>query len=298
MSKILMTLFVTMVSAGAWIYSGASVFRAQGGKSMASALESIMPAAGGETDIALHKVLYEINMISVASGAGVVGIHGTMYYEQGAACDAWTTDQRFTMEYQYPERSPVNNTNHYVAWESKDGQSFEFNSEREENGRPAEFLRGSVPRNADGTGQAKYTRPGELKFDLPKGYFLPTQHTAEVLRHARAGDKFFSAILFDGTDEEGPVEITTAISGKVTPDEVKKLFAQDAGKIDLSLFASDAWHVRMAVFPLKDEDMMPSYEMDIILHGNGVVSHSIVDYKTFKVEQRLKTAERLPPPKC
>jgi hypothetical protein len=268
------------------------------GMVMHAAVSSAAPAQNKSVQVALHKALYNLNMVSVESGAGIVGVKGKMYFEQDDACDAWTTDQRFTMEYQYPERAPVNNTNHYVAWESKDNQHFEFNSERQENGHITELLRGGVARGADGAAQAKYTRPGDLKFDLSSGYVLPVEHTNEIIRRARAGEKIFSAVMFDGTDADGPVNITVVIEKKATRAEVRKLL-EGAGKIDMALLDTDAWYVRMAVFPLKDqESLTPAYEMEMILHDNGVVSYALVDYKTFKVEQRLKTLEMIPLPHC
>lgn len=288
---IMIAAVLTVLAAGAY-----AAFP-QGGAA-ARRFADLMPGAGGP-DVALHKALYDLNMVSVESGAGIVGIKGTMYFEQGDACDAWTTDQRFTMEYQYPERRPVNNTNHYVAWESKDENRIEFNSERQENGKLTELLRGSAERQPEGRAQAKYTRPDGLTFDLPQGYLLPIAHTNEIIRRARAGEKLFNAVMFDGTDADGPVSITVFIGKKATADEIRAIASGAGGKIDESLLDGDAWHVRMAVFPLKDADgLLPSYEMDMILHANGVVSHALVDYRTFKVEQRLKTIEKLPAPKC
>lgn len=250
-------------------------------------------------DFAMHKALYELNMVAVKSGAGVVGIHGTMYYEQADTCDAWTTDQRFTMEYQYPERVPVNNTNHYVAWEAKDGSRLEFNSQRQENGSMTEMLRGSAMKAEGGTGEAQYTRPGGLSFTLPEGFLLPVAHTDDVLRRARAGERFFNSVMFDGTDAEGPVTVSTFIGEKVTPEEIRNFAAAGGKDIDMSLLPAEAWHVRMAVFPLEDaETVTPSYEMDIVLHANGVVSHALVDYNAFKVEQTLKNLSTLPKPDC
>ncbi len=251
-----------------------------------------------DVTVALHKALYDFKMVSVQAGAGVTGIDGRMYYEQDDNCDAWTTEHRFRVEYQYPERRPVENTSHYVAFESKDLSQFYFSSEREEDGATTEQLRGSVEKGPDGKAIAEYTRPGNLSYPLPKGYMLPTQQTNEVIRHARKGDRFFDAIMFDGTDADGPVEVNTWIGKKVTPEEIKALIGNNKN-IDASLLNTDAWHVRMAVFPLKDKDSMASsYEMDMILHDNGVVSWSLVDYKSFKVEQKLLALQRLPPKKC
>jgi hypothetical protein len=251
-----------------------------------------------DVTVALHKALYDFRMVSVQSGAGITGIDGRMYYEQDDNCDAWTTEHRFRVEYQYPERRPVENTSHYVAFESKDLSQFYFSSEREEDGATVEQLRGAIEKNADGTAKADYARPGNLSYPLPKGYMLPTQQTNEVVRHARKGDTFFDAIMFDGTDADGPVEVNTWIGKKVTPEEIKKI-VDDHKDIDASLLIPEAWHVRMAVFPLKEKDTMSSsYEMDMILHANGVVSWSLVDYKTFKVEQKLLALEKLAPKKC
>ncbi|HYD17033.1 MAG TPA: DUF1849 family protein [Patescibacteria group bacterium] len=266
----------------------------------ALAAGATVPAAPAKADVpmATHKALYDFRMTSVQSGAGISGIQGKMYYEQDDNCDAWTTDHRFSVEYQYPERRPVENTSHYVAFESKDARQFYYSSEREEDGLTIEQLRGAVKPNADGTAKANYTRPDSLSYDLPKGYLLPTQHTAEVIRHARAGDKFFTATMFDGTDADGPVEINAFIGKKLTADDKKKI-AEGNPKIDAAMIAGDAWRVRMAVFPLKeDKGMSPSYEMDLILHDNGIVSWSLVDYHAFKVEQKLLALEKLPAKSC
>ncbi len=255
-------------------------------------------AAKKQTSVALHKALYDFKMVSVESGAGITGIAGKMYYEQDDNCDAWTTDHRFRVEYQYPERKPVENTSHYVAFEAKDGSQFYYTSDREEDGATTEQLRGSVDIAKDGTAKADYSRPDALSFDLPKGYYLPTQHTNEIIRRAEAGDKFFNAVLFDGTDAEGPVEINTFIGKKLTAQEIKDIEG-DGKRIDATLLSPNAWHVRMAVFPLNAKtEMAPSYEMDVILHDNGVVSYSLVDYKSFKVQQKLLALDKLPPKPC
>lgn len=256
------------------------------------------PPAPVAAQVATHKAIYDFNMVAVRSGAGISGISGKMYYEQDDNCDAWTTDHRFQVEYQYPERRPVENTSHYVAFESKDASQFYYSSEREENGMKVEQLRGAVKPNADGSARAAFSRPEDLSYDLPQGYMLPTQHTNEIIRHARAGDAFFQAVMFDGTDADGPVSVNAFIGRKLSREEVKKIH-EGNGKIDAALLAGDAWRVRLAVFPLKEEkEMNPSYEMDLTLHDNGIVSWSLVDYRAFKVEQKMLALEKLPAKAC
>lgn len=270
--------------------------------------EAAKPAAAASTSpfyLVPHKALYDMRMVAVSSGAGLTDIRGNMMYEQDDACDAWTTDHRFTIEYSYPERPSVVNSTHYVSWEAKDQSLFQFSSERQENGVPSEQLRGSVQREADTEATAEFSRPENLYFELPKGYVLPSHHTQEVLRAAQAGRKTYHAVLFDGTDKEGPVEVNAVILRKLTTDEILKQAAPGKGKdtkglkFDRDLLSGDAWLVRMAVFPMLDNDSMsPTYEMDLALHDNGVVSHVVVDYKSFKVEQILTAIQPLERKAC
>jgi hypothetical protein len=251
-----------------------------------------------DVSIALHKALYEFHMKTADPGAGINGVSGKMYFEQDETCEAWTTEHRFTTEYQYAETEPLVDTSHYVAFETKDGQQLSFNAEREQDGEQTEQLRGTAMRNADGTGKAIYSRPDDVNYDLPAGFVFPTVQTMDTVRHARAGDHFFHTVMFDGTDEDGPIEVSMFIGKKATTDEIKKIAAA-APKIDASLLTPDAWHVRMSIFPIVETDeLTPAYEMDMILHDNGVISYALVDYKTFSVEQRLTALEKLPPPKA
>ncbi|MFH1157445.1 MAG: DUF1849 family protein [Pseudomonadota bacterium] len=255
-------------------------------------------AAVPEPGLAPHKALYDFRLVEAETGAGISSIKGKIYFEQDDVCDAWTTNHRFTTEYRYSDAPAVVNTSRYAAFEAKDQGRFSFDSERQENGERTEQLRGSVEISKEGAAKAVYSRPDGLAYDLSKNYFLPTAHTMEIIRHARAGDRFFSAVLFDGTDADGPVEIGAFIGKKTSADEMKKI-SGEGEKIDASLLTPDAWHVRMAVFPLKDAgEIEPSYEMDMIMHDNGVVSHALIGYKTFKVEQTLTALEKLPPKKC
>lgn len=265
-----------------------------------AALTSLSPAAG-DADITLvsHKAVYTFRMAAVQSGAHVSDIRGKMYYEQDDACDAWTSDHRFTTEYYYPERPPHVTTSHYSAWEAKDGASFHFISERQENTKTTEQLRGVVLRAPDdGQTKAEYSRPEGLTFDLPKNYYLPMSHTHEVIKRARAGDVIFNATVFDGTDADGPVEINTIIGAKASAQEIADM-VKAAGPQAKDFLIPEAWHIRMAVFPLVDnQDMLPSYEMDAVLHANGVISKTLVDYRTFKVAQTVEAVEALPAKSC
>ncbi len=97
---------------------------------------------------------------------------------------------------------------------------------------------------ADG-GQAVYSLPADLKFDLPQGTLFPMAQTLAVLRAAHEGKKFFKATIFDGSDDEGPVEVNTFIGAPV--NALSRITPAPA--IDNALVNGPARLVRPGVFP-------------------------------------------------
>ncbi|TVQ83688.1 MAG: DUF1849 family protein, partial [Micavibrio sp.] len=115
--------------------------------------------------------------------------------------------------------------------------------------------------------------------------------------HARAGKKFFSARIFDGSDTDGPVEIN-AVLGRKIPESVvmeslKSPLALESGEIDKTLLQSPALSGRLAFFPLKSQESAADYEMTAVFHENGVISDIVIDYPDFSVSQRLLALERV-----
>lgn len=285
---------ITAVLLGTLLVAGMALLIAlrQGVGSSPDKIAAVKQTAS-QTTIVPHKALYTVSLASVQSGAGLADINGEMFFKWEDACEAWTSDHRFSVRYDYPEQSPLQSTSHYVSWEAKDQTQLHFSSERRENGRLAEQIKGSVTRDDDGRGTAVYTMPEGLRYDLPAGFMLPSGHTLEILRRAREGEKFFTITLFDGTDADGPIEVGTFIGAKAD----QRAFGSE---VDADLVAADAWKVRMAVFSLKEGDLSgePLYEIQIVLHENGVVSHMKTDYKGFSVEQKLQALEKLQPVTC
>ena len=101
--------------------------------------------------------------------------------------------------------------------------------------------------------------------------------------------KFFSATVFDGSDDEGPVEINTFIGN---PTNAMK-FVTPSDALDMTLLNTPAWNVRMAVFPVAQKEASSDYEMSMIFHENGVISDMLIEYDDFSVTQKLVALDRL-----
>ena len=231
-----------------------------------------------------HKALYEIRMTSKNSSAKVSNIHGKMMYEWQPSCDAWISNHRFDMTYEYIETPPIRITSDFSNYESFDGKNFDFTSTRKSNDMILSEIHGNVSGDMrKGGGKAMYKKPETLEFELPQGTLFPIAHTLDVLDKIKAGKKFYKATIFDGSDENGPVEVNSFI-GKETeykiPDEYKEY-------IDKDLVESKGWKIRLAFFPLNKYEMTSDYEMSLIFHENGVISDILIEYGDFSVAQKL-----------
>jgi len=221
-----------------------------------------------------HKALYDVRLSSKKSSAKIANISGKMFYE-------WQPDV---------EVPSVRITSNFTTYESFDGKEFNFTSLRKRGDVILEELRGSVASNgSEYSNEARFSIPEDLVFTLPEGTLFPMAHTIDVIEKIKSGTKFYNAVMFDGSDDEGPVDINNIIGKKTTftPDEDVKSF------IDEDLIKSQAWKLRLAFFPLKNAEAAADYEMSAIFHENGVISDMTIDYDDFSVTQKLVAIEPL-----
>jgi hypothetical protein len=242
--------------------------------------------------LAPHKALYDIDLIATHSGSQILNISGQMTYEWKPSCDAWLTDHHFKLFYEYADSPGMRITSDFSTFESFDGKNFNYTSRRQRDGKMYQEIRGSAELDKAGGGKAVFTMPEGVKFDLVKGSLFPMGHTLEVIKHAEAGDKFYSAQVFDGSDEEGPIEINTFIGKPTVSGAVK------SEKIDESLLKGKAWNMRMAVFQSKEQEEESDYEMEMVFHQNGIISDMTIEYDDFSVTQKLVSLEKLPGDGC
>lgn len=248
-------------------------------------------ASASPVAFAPHKAIYAMSLAAAKGGAsGIVDVRGKMLFEWLDSCEAWTTDQKFALQYVYNNGPAVQFASHYNAWEAKSGESYSFSVRRLRNGEISEEIRGSAARAADGTGVAAFSKPAKTEIELPAGVVFPTAHTLKMLELAAQGERFYNTMMFDGSDGEGPVEINVFI-GQVTA-------ATGSSNVKNDLLTRPARHVRMAFFPSEGDSSQPEYEMTLTLLDNGVVSELKIEYEDFTLKGLLESIEAVAAPRC
>ena len=131
-----------------------------------------------------HKALYDVSLTSVQSGSQISDIYGEMFFEWKQTCDAWVTDHRSNLVYQYTDGKLVRITTDFVTYESLDGKSLDFTSRRTRNGEIFEEVRGHADLDDNHVGEAAYAEPMQIQYDLPAQSYFPMDHTKAILEKA------------------------------------------------------------------------------------------------------------------
>ncbi|MCC7305652.1 MAG: cell envelope integrity EipB family protein [Alphaproteobacteria bacterium] len=262
------------------------IFIAQGTAFAAPAKLPAVPPAEAEK-LAPHRALYDIRLTGTKSGSQIVDIKGQMLYEWQPSCEGWISNHRFNLNYDYADTPSMRIASDFSTFETFDGRSFNFSAQRRRDGELIEELRGSASLDDTGKGKAVYTLPEDLRFELPDNSVFPVSHTLRALKSIEEGKKFFSAVIFDGSDQEGPVEVNAVIGKKMDASSV----IQPSKNIAADLILSPAWQIRLAFFPLKDSEESSDYEMSILFHENGIISDMSIEYDDFSIRQKLVALE-------
>lgn len=246
----------------------------------------VAPAAAFQ--VQPHRAIYDLELATLRSGAAVADVSGMMLFEWADSCDGWIIGQRYQLDFLYPEAGEVAVDTSYTSWEAKDGSSFQFNLRTMTNGSVDEEIRGSAELpDSGGNGRAEFRLPEIQSEPLPEGTLFPTAHSLALLERAEAGDNFFVAVMFDGTEFAGPIELS-AVIGPQAP-------APEAAAAAFEVMQRPSWPVRLAFFSQDAGAAAPDYEMELQIYDNGVVDHMLIDYGDFVLRGVLRDLEVLDP---
>ncbi len=268
------------------------------GATPASLAPRAAPAPAGNIAPVPHRAIYTVKLARSRNGGPVSGVKGQMYFSLKDDCQAWDIQQKMKLRFYYSEGEVSDTLTDLISRESKDGKTYNFYSRRRTDQDAPEILRGeaSLAASGKGFGKASYIGEDGRQIIFDSATIFPIRHTLEILRHARAGKKFFSVNVFDGADEAGYNQISTFIGAK------RKLSDGGATPAPASatqlLSSGSAWPMRMAFFGPDTQQASPDYEMDMTLLENGVIKTMRVDYDDFSMSADLAKIEALPAAKC
>ncbi len=260
---------------------------------MLASLLAVKSAAAAS--VAPHRAAYDLSLKTASGDSDIVSVSGGMTFEWADKCDAWEVRESYLMRVLNNRSREVKFAADYVGWESKDGLRYKFEIKRREFGE-SKVIRGSAwLTGIGGAGIAEFKEPERDTFVLPPGTVFPTQHTLLLLDTARRVERFDQRMLFDGSEFEGAVPVSSVLldprSAELSPD-----LSKEAARSPLLL--ESMWPMTIAFFDAEESDAPAHFELQMEIQANGVATSVVLDYGEFQVDGVLARLEALADPGC
>jgi hypothetical protein len=252
----------------------------------AAAMTLVQPDQAAAFQLLSHQAVYDLSLVPGGDGK-VSNAEGRLVIEWADTCDGYTTEQRMLMRLDV-ESGVVSSDYQFSSWESKDGDQFRYDVKTLFTGAAPEVFRGRAKR-VQNAGLATFTKPENLKVELPDKIVFPSEHMARMIDRAAKGERQIAMSMFDGTGKRGLFEAVAFVVGPAP------------GKPDLLLEGYSSipgWRIQLSFFDLKNQDQMPTYKVNFTLYSNGVAGDLVMDYSDFSVRGKLSSFKALPATGC
>ncbi len=249
-----------------------------------------LPADAGP-ELASHRSVYGLKLGTVKQGGAYVDARGALNMVIEKTCDGWVMAQDMAMELDTVQGGQVRQAVRFTGWESLDGRNYRFAARTQTGGERRESRGEAHITTADTPGEVSFQLPQEGKIPLPEGTRFPVAHSVWLIERALAGEHQAPSVVFDGSDGEGPQQVTAFIGRRLEPTE--------HGRATMGpLTEQVGWNMRLAFFPVEGRAASPEYEMEVLQLANGVAPRLVLDYRDFSVVLEIKKVEPIPAPTC
>lgn len=262
---------------------------------------ALAQAGRGPIQIAPHQAVYDITLVHANSGSGITDMSGRMVYElRGDACSGFTQKMRFVTRITDSSGSQQINDLRSSTWEGAGFERMHFDLKQYRNDRLTDSTKGDAGRSGAGFApvDVQLEKPQKKSFQLAKGVYFPMQHSIALINAARAGQRHFSAKIYDGSDKGEKVFLTSAYIGQRLPKGTVAVPAEINS--ELARRSLPVWPVSISFFEpgQAHTDAVPSYELSFRFLENGVSTRLLMDYGDFSVRGELQRLELFDTPEC
>jgi hypothetical protein len=255
----------------------------------APALAGVEGAAG----LLPHRAVYDLKLKDASERSGIEGMAGRMVYEfTGSACTGFTTNFRFVTRINTGEDTRLTDQQTTTFEDTEKGE-FRFKTKSFTDEQMDKEVAGEA-REDDSKVTVEIERPDPRQVELVASAF-PTEHMLEVIKHAKAGKRFFETRIFDGSENGDQSMITNTVIGSQQDPDDEEDDAERAGKFSTTGY----WPVTIAYFNDGGSgDTTPVYSMSFKLYENGITRDLTMDYGDFVLSGSLSKLEVLDQPDC
>ena len=261
-----------------------------------------MPAqAEAPPDVRLqpHRAVYDMTLGAVASSASIASVSGRMVFEfTGSTCEGYTVNSRFVTQIDDEDGRRRVTDLRSSTYESPQAERLQFLNQTYVNRALQDEVKG-VAERADGRLKIELSEPEEAELTVETAALFPTAHMIALIEAAEAGENFFQADLFDGSDDGRTVYATTAVIGE-RGQGIGEALLDNPAALDALGEERAHWPVTLSYFDLGAErgEQTPNYELSFLLYDDGISRDLTLDYGEFTLEATLTELEMLEAESC
>lgn len=238
-----------------------------------------------------HRAIYDITLDETSAGTSIGSITGRVVYElMGNACEGYAQNMRFVTETTNTEGQSSMSDLRTSSWEDAPARRMRFSSSTYGNDELVEQTQGAATKGKSNgnTLAVEVTKPARKTAKIPEAVYFPIDHSATIIRHARAGKRLFAANLYDGSEGGEKYYFTASFIGPPSTGNATRHLAkvQNGDK----LAAIKSWPVSIAYYKpeARHIDSVPLYEMSFRFHENGITSDLKIDHGEYRLKGELK----------
>ena len=243
-------------------------------------------------DLAPHQITYQLKLLEAEPQTSIAEISGKTVFRVYRDCDGWRSDEDYIMQMGFDDGNEIYLASLFESYEDDDGTLFSFTIEEQSTYEKPLSFDGFAQQLAGQTaaGEAFFSIAPDSAVILPDDTFFPIEQTKEILRRAKAGERFFSSHIFFGAKPDDALKKTSVVIGKAQ--------AARQGAVVSDLIQDNYYPVNVAYFDPKSTSSVPSYQIAFRMQSNGVVPSYVIDYGDFKLQAKMAKIEKEPNPTC
>lgn len=256
------------------------------------------PAPAAPIALLPHRAVYDLSLGQEVGTGGIAALRGRMVYEfTGAACEGYGVNFRFVTDITDTEGGRRVSDLRSTSFEGGAGESFRFLTQNFLDNKMSEEVKGSAERNEDGSLDVTTTAPAKKSVSSQGPVLLPTEHLIETIAKARAGERFFDAPIFDGSENGDKFFATASVIG---PAAAPKADDPELAAIPDVFRQLPTWPVALTYFDTSEGagELTPVYKLSFDLYDNGVSRGVSMDYGDLIIDARLVELQLLDTPAC
>ncbi|MGC6517160.1 MAG: EipB family protein [Candidatus Puniceispirillaceae bacterium] len=251
----------------------------------ASALQADM-----SIELAPHQITYQLVLKEAEPKTNIAAITGKTIFRVVRECDGWKSGEDYIMKMAFDDGNEVLMASLFESYENVENGLFSFTiDERSNYDKPLTFD-GFAQQEKGRAGEAFFSIAPDSALSLPEDTFFPVGQTFEILRRAKAGDRFFTSHIFFGAKPDDALKKTSIIIGKQQSTNYEELTSD--------LLQDSYYPIQVAYFDPKTQTGIPSYEISFHMQDNGVVPFYLIDYGDFTLQAKMSDISKEPSPTC